>query len=645
MVRRIVAWDGEGVTDDQGDHHYILMANSLGKSVAKHPPGLHTADAFRFMLEHSSPGDLNVIYGGSYDANMAFKSMSVVDATRIWASEKGCDVVVLGKTYRVRYRPRKSLELRRYAPGERFIRAANGQWVRNIDKSIVLWDVIGFFQSSFVKAVELWFTPTEREELMPQWEMIRRMKAERSSFSAADMKAIAAYSIEECRILTLLMERLRASLLTAELRPSRWDGAGAVAKALLKKHKSKEELRAVDPAMHDAVRAAYAGGRIELCQIGNVGRCWDYDINSAYPSTIAELPSLPLEWEYHAPYHAPRTISGEEGGLYYVEWDFPRDLPWYPLYYRMGTGEIFFPASGKGWYWSYEVDAAWSYRVQMGGVMRIISAWLPVRDRPVTKPFAWVAELYTLRQKLKKRGDGAEKVYKLGLNSLYGAFCQQLGGSEEKPPPYHHLAYAGMITSATRAKLVIAGLRSPEAIVAFMTDGIFSRSPLGLDPMYPVTSDLGMWSYKEYEPGVLTRPVITAQPGVYWIQRDDGSWESRYRGFDAGSLDTPDAVMEAWKSGERHVTIPSTRFQTLGASLAGGEQFSRWCRWITTPRELDISGASTKRLPIKHGARPDVHGYVLEVAENVYYEKTGASSAPYELAWTMKDEDADEFGE
>ena len=98
------------------------------------------------------------------------------------------------------------------------------------NKSFVLWDVIGYFQSSFVVACEKWLGDLD------VLKDIQEMKLKRSEFKSEDIESIVEYNKKECILLVLLMDRLFASLDEAEVELKRYDGAGSIAAALLLKN-------------------------------------------------------------------------------------------------------------------------------------------------------------------------------------------------------------------------------------------------------------------------------------------------------------------------------------------------------------------------------------------------------------------------
>lgn len=569
-----VAWDGEGA-EVGGRHRYIMLRSSandgavdgggvsstvlldaLAEGLAKHADSIHVGFAF------------------GYDVNMILADMPRLFVRRLWAGQW-----VRWRRFTMQYRQRKSFMLRQHL--------WNGtKWTT---RGGVIWDVFGFFQSSFVKALHSYDVGTSEER-----ERIAAMKAERSTFTPEQLPEIQRYCEHECRLLVRLMKRLHEHLTHAGLKVSRWDGAGAVAAALLKRQGVKAFKGSPPTAVLSAARHAYAGGRIEAVRYGHTTRpVYHYDIRSAYPAATVNLPCLAHgEWV-----HNPPVPARESFAVCRVRFAFGNDDPLYPFFWRAPDGAIYFPREGEGWYWSPEIRAAWDAGTsgQLHGRLDVLEswAWRPTCDH---KPFVWLPELYEQRARWKREGIGAEKALKLAINSLYGKCAQQVGGRDGKPPAYHQLEWAGWITSTTRAMLYRAAL--PAALtgdlVMMATDAVYATRPLPLGG-----TKLGEWEGHEHA------GVTVVQSGVYWTGQGDDT-AAYYRGFDPGSL-SRDAVLKGWRYKRASVDGTSSRFVGMGLALAGARSWDKWCRWVTTRRALALHPEAGKRAPVIEPERARPH--------------------------------------
>jgi hypothetical protein len=596
LARPFVAWDGEGVTRN-GGHDYVLLANSDGNRIRTVDGHLGTAAIFRWALASAREGTINVIYGASYDWNCWFADFTESELRFLY--DNG---TIRWDGWMVTWRRGKSLRLSR-----------DGQ-------SVTFYDVVSFFQTSFVTACDAYLGDrfTDRE-------LIVENKRLRSSFRAADLAVIQRYNDAELVNLVALMTELRIRLHGAGLKPSRWDGPGAVAVSLMQREGVKSAMQSHPASVQDAVRHAYFGGRFEVVQFGHSNRtAYEYDINSAYPYALAQLPNLAFgEWErvpgdagshpyslYHFRYHAPRSAIGR------IQ-PFPR---------RMKDGMVVYGIDVEGWSWTPEMNTARDYVRMFGGTLDVnetLVFW-PVNDR---KPFGFIPALFEERRAMKAANNGAHIGVKLGLNSLYGKTAQQVGWSrnprtgELRIPPYHQLDWAGFVTATCRSMVLRASLPVLDSIIAFETDAMFSTVPLDV----PTGSGLGEWEQSTF------RDITYLQSGTYFATTDDGRDIARTRGVDKGTM-TRESVLRAMRKGDSHMSATLTRFTTAGIALQG--RFDHWRKWETMDKNVALY-PDGKRIHVgcSQCSSESIYGLHTTVVAPV----RGRISLPYPVGWINPD--------
>lgn len=684
-----IAWDGEGI-DTPAGHQYKLLSCCWRTSkgwetrdlVAEEGQALRTEDIFAFMqkVQRELPKrGVHVIFSSAYDVTHILRDMSwieakyaLVDTQKRRGWHGGYSVkAVMRKTLNVWF-PRRMDKRKRPA------------W----RDSLLLWDVWGFFQSSFIEAIERWL---DKDSPDLDLALIQAGKAQRGK--AADIEGLLTYCHAELRALVMLMEQVGSAFLQAGLHLYRWDGPGAAAAAAYREHMDKSWFEAArEPiektaALHDAVSCAYFGGRVEMIRYGIAREqaIWHYDLNSAYPAAIAQLPDL-AQGTWRRGDGPPQLVAVNPMTLCHVRWDFSgKMLCPFPL--RREGGRVAFPPRGEGWYWWPEVAAAqaaierdrfkratrWNYAACR---VDIIEHWrfVPARGTSKSRPFAWVADLYARRREAHQAGQkGLSLVLKLALNSLYGKMAQQVGyvprlepvlryetkqltvydNGVSRTPPFYNLVAAGWITSWCRAQLFTAAASKPRAVVMLATDGLITTEHLALE----VDEDkrLGGWSRIAYGPVV---QFVVVQSGVYYIQTKDGEWLERSRGFGFAAPPTQQrpgrseriaervALFEAaWRAGEKTVSIPTRRLVTLKAAAAGDtpspqwEQRGEWAE-VEGGRQIHLIAPwnSPKRMGGLTGQPKPYEGLVL-TAPWEDFEDEYPLSLPYE-ALPMEQSDA-----
>lgn len=539
-----VAIDGEA-TDDG----YCLLASSdADPMVDLRPGGLHTVRCFEYLLRLPKPA-IVVCFGLNYDVNNWLRDMPRHLLKVLWDKH-----VVYWRDYRVEWIPGRWLA----------VKDCDGRYCK-------VHEVWGFFQSSFVRALEDWGigAPTE----------IERMKAERGSFKAADIDAVTRYCLHECALLVTLMDELRAACKEAGIVPRSWIGAGALAMALLSSqgmddHHVYDLDLAPDQVVEEVVLGAYYAGRIELLRQGIYTKVKTADIVSAYPSAAQFLPSL----EDAKLVHRRRFVPGP--GIWRVSWDLPAAtmIAPFPVRYKHS---IFYPARGEGWYHSAEIEAA----LEVGYELTISEGYV-LRIRNHEEPFSWIPGVFATRARFKKEGKASQKALKLALNSVYGKLAQGYGFNAR--PRWQNYFWAGQITSMTRAKILKVAARCDKPVM-IATDGIFcsGKLPTGVRE----SAELGGWELGRQD------ELFAAQAGVYQ-GISPGKEVLKSRGFFAAEVDY-DALREGFEmeGADYQHHYRSRRFMGLGVALAR-KDFGVWREWREETRSLLL-------MPERKGLRGD----------------------------------------
>jgi hypothetical protein len=611
LSRRFVAVDGEGINvrhgAHRGEHLYIMFAIS-GVPPIIDEKGLSTEAILNYLWQSIKPTDIAVIYGGSYDFNMWIKDLTEDEVRHLYKSSY-TSTPVIHRGYGLRWIKGKAFEI------SRTDEAGN-------KRTITINDVISFFQRPFIQACDEYLGEYEgREELV-------REKAKRGNFKLAEVVAISHYNQLELVLLIQLMNELRLRLNKVGLRPRRWNSPGAIASALFSREKIKQHRNENLPdAVAEAGRYAYAGGRFELIKYGSVKeRVYEYDINSAYPAALREVPSLQGGNWLHHEQHFDKVHSLFSVWRVRFRGDNAR-IP-APIFVRGENGTIAYPLKSENWIWNPEYRALQDYcSVVPNAEYETVECWEYVPTTPV-KPFAFITALFEKRRALKAAGDGAHVGIKLGLNSLYGKLAQQVGwlpATSKHPlrvPTYHQLEWAGYATSWCRAQVLKAALLDIDSVIAFETDALFTTRPLiGID----TGSGLGQWEETVF------KSLTYVQSGHYYATQADGKQVIKCRGIDKGFISRK-AVERLLGNPEstRVLSAKLTRFYGAGIALARGLD-KYWRKWLSEPKQLQLRPTG-KRV---HGACwcDTAGGLVINEWHNTYCPVTGGVSHEYPVDW------------
>jgi hypothetical protein len=557
------------------------------------------------------------MFGSSYDMTMILKDMPLDKAYEIIKGKKRGDPDstelhwTRWRSYVFNYVPGKWMEIKRLrnpskeSPyvmqyGQPLIDPRSGKaTLDTIGSGIKIYEAFGYFQTAFADVVTKMVergAATEYEQ-----KLIKEMKASRGQFANETIDKIREYCFAECRLLAQEMTGLRKMIFELDLRPTSWHGPGAVVIDLYKRMDIKshfgDDITAnggEDGSRQEWARHAFAGARIEMIKQGyaksvlqnkkgdvdfetyNIlldrwrkGKsAYDdpikflgvYDISSAYPSALVQLPSLSSVTGYWTELKSEDFVGKSLADLrrlieshsivsmYEVKFDFPIiakrhakqpavKTPMFPLFYRTKTGGILFPNKGVGRYNREDVLATISYiekfypkwpkRAEHEGqpiLFNIEHAHIWVETEHV-RPYEFLLEYYERRKKIKKEPvyNIMEMVLKLIINTAYGKTAQSRGRKGIVPPTYNPF-YAAAITANCRRRVLEAALIDPSSVVQFCTDGLVTTRPLhgdhlgslSLDRVRDTTVDddvfLGDWEFGVADGGIFTGSGIY----VYW---------------------------------------------------------------------------------------------------------------------------------
>lgn len=569
--KRFLCWDGEGYDDDSGQHHYMLFGNSDGDEI--HGESLGTSECLDLILEAEAndPDAIHVGFAFEYDVNMILKDLSWRHLAVLHDSGR-----TTWNGYTITHVPHK---------------------IFGVSKGKVhatIYDVFGFFHSSYVAALEK-YGIGDRTTL----DTIKSGKKRRGTFRLEEMGDIIKYWSTELSLMPDLMGRIREAAFGGGFYISEWHGPGALASYALRYHKANDwhMSKEAPAAVKGAVQAAYAGGRFQAFYCGEYdGPVYTADINSAYIYACSLLRRLDNgNWRR---WKDDEDI--EDFALYRVEFDATSmmsrnlarkrgvPLPPFPLFHRSAEGILSWPERTRGWYWGPEIKAAIE---AYPGCAKVREGWVYEHDN--TLPFQWVYDSYARRVELQHQGNPAQAAYKWSLASMYGAFARRVGWDRKhkRPPRSHELAWAGFITSYCRAMVFRVGFQCARnmALVSIDTDGITSLVPFDWELENGVGEGLGQWKLEEFD------GMLYWQNGIYWM-RQNGEWMGpKTRGISKGSISIgaarhglADSSYNVRPIRHAYMVVRSTRFIGYTQALQG--RFKDWRRWKTIEAKVILGG-------------------------------------------------------
>lgn len=554
-----VCWDGEGASDGRRQNYVLLGNNRSDPLIARR---LKTVECLHYLCDQAVlyPNATHVGFAFDYDVNMILWQLSVHQFRIL--RETGH---VYHDDFRIEHIPGKWFEVYR----------------RSDKQSIKIQDTFGFFQRSFVTALQQYLP--DDEYVSGVLAELQAGKDDRSDFTWSAIEGITTYWKLEIGLFHKLVTSLQDYLYSVGLNIIQWHGPGAIADFVYRKNGVLKAKDITPPEVRQAARYAYSAGRFELFQVGKFDNVYGLDINSAYPAAIAQLPNL-IQGEWVHRQGAINKIA--RFGVYRIKLDKQEFRRPGPVFHRSEHGAISYPHSVEGWYWSPEAQCAKEEGAE------ILEAWEYV-EYTNARPFAFVQNMYNQRLELKRQKSGAQLAIKLALNSLYGKMAQRAGWERNGAAPYwHQLSWAGWVTSYTRAMLYSVMKQIPDKqLIAVETDGIYTTTnPDNLN--IEIGEGLGQWDVSKHD------VMMYLQSGVYAFL-DGGVWGYKYRGLDKGSLNHENFEESLKACVGKHwspIIGPTTRFVGYPAALQGDDRkfTDRHRQWVTVERELQL-GSIGKR--------------------------------------------------
>ena len=456
---------------------------------------------------------------------------------------------------------------------------------------VEIFDVISYWQGKFISACDSFFGK--------EWEgrdFLIKNKGLRGSFKLSDFREILRYNKREVELLEDLIIELRARLDKVGIRFTKWYGPGSIAAEMFKQNHVQDAMAICPENVNYAARCAFTAGRIEAIKWGAVyKRCYEYDLNSAYPYAMQFLPNLAAgTWKHRGKNIKPKFFK--EFALYYVKLEPNGSYSEYsdyepkPLFRRTKDSNVYYPMHVEGWFWAPEVCNAIEYAKKYNRKLTIIESFIFVEDNPDNKPFAFVKKIYEQRCYLKSIGDGAELGLKLGLNSMYGKMVQQVGGTLDHLPPFHQIEWGGYLTSLCRATVYQAVIDDLNCVIAFQTDAIFTTKRLN---HLSLEEGLGNWKVDVFDDLTMQGAGVyfAGQNGkTYFGEEEEPVWINKTRGYDKGTV-TREDVEEVMRTG---IPFEGMHTQFYGLGLALHQDFSKWRKWVKKPRKVNRVAVSKR---------------------------------------------------
>ena len=452
------------------------MADSNGNYLDKITP----ESCLRWLFSRKFQGSWNFFYNLSYDAEVILKLLG----DSLQSYRKSRNLVFHYDDFTLDYIPARKLAIRK------------GHY------SSVFYDIAQFYHTSLSNAYQ--------QNIAKLSENYLSMKEKRSEFSPRyynrNKTKVRNYCISDCIYTKKLSEHWIDLFFNAfSFYPNRWISSGYLAeKVLINNNIDIPKFDSIPYVIQDLAYKSYFGGRFEILKRGLIGQAYLYDINSAYPFALTQIPDLTNgKWIKSKSIHPKSSL-----GFFKIEADIPDDTHVPPFPFRTNH-TIVFP-SGK--FVTY-CTLAELQACKDSTLYRILEGYQFITRSNIYPYNEFINNLYKKRLKLKQENNPLQLPIKIILNSIYGKTGQRVRGKIGNL--FNPVIFAS-ITGIVRAQLYDFVVKNSieKEVVSFATDSICATKKLGVNSL-----KLGEFSLDNE-----AQDVFVLQNGIY---RFNGKWKQR----------------------------------------------------------------------------------------------------------------------
>jgi len=473
-LRTVYALDTE--TDENGN--VTILADSDGNFIELEQ--ITPENIIKFLFSKRYQGSWNFFYNVTFDAEVILK----IFGDLLYNYKRTRLLRFHYHGYTIEYIPQKKIAIRKG------------------HHSTVFFDIAQYYHESLSNAYQ------NNIGKLPGW--YTDIKKHRSHFTRKYCEKYSAkirkYCIQDCIYTKQLAEHwIKVFHDAFDFYPQRFISSGYLAEKVLINNKIYIPLFGETPfKVNEFAWKSYFGARFEILKRGFIGTAHLYDINSAYPYVLANIPDITKgKWS------KSKKIQGNAKlGFFKIQCDIP-DCKYIPPFAFRTNGKLIFP-SGK--FVTY-CTLAELQACKDDSLYRILESYQFIPSSNIYPYRKFISELYQKRLELKQENNPLQLPLKVILNSIYGKTAQRVGN---KIGNLFSPVISATITGTTRAMLYnfVRKYGIEDDVVSFATDSIITTKKLDVN-----SSDLGGWEYENSG-----NDVYVLQNGIY---RFNGKWKKR----------------------------------------------------------------------------------------------------------------------
>lgn len=473
-LREIHALDTE--TDENGD--ITVLADSSGNYLELDQ--ITPENVIRFLSSKRFQGSWNFFYNVTFDAEVILKLFGNI-LNKYKTTRR---LVFKFQDYTIEYIPQKKIAIRKG------------------HHSSVFFDIAQYYHESLAEAY------LHNIGKLPDWYII--VKNNRSHFTRYYYKRfpfkVRKYCIQDCIFTKHLAEHwVRVFYDAFDFYPQRFISSGYLAEKVLVNNKIRIPFFSETPIqVNDFAWRAYFGARFEIIKRGFIGTAHLYDINSAYPYALTNIPDL-TKGKWRA---SKEILADSQLGFFKILANVP-ECKYIPPFPFRANHKLYFPSGKFITYCTLDELRA----CNEPKFYKILESYQYIDKNPDYIYRDFIKSLYGKRLEFKNQNNPLQLPLKIILNSIYGKTAQRVGnriGNLFSP------IIASQITGKARTMLYDFVLKNKieYEVVSFATDSVITTKRIDTH-----SDRLGEFKYVDSGDD-----VYVLQNGIY---RFNGQWKKR----------------------------------------------------------------------------------------------------------------------
>lgn len=454
-VKQVIGFDTE--TDKNGD--LVLLCDSEGRMLRFYHDKAKAKEVLIFLTKKEYQARHCVFFNLSFDESVILKLLPKKNLTELTKTGQ-----TIYEGYFIKWIPKKMLSINK------------GK------NKYVYCDIAQFYDGSLEKCAVKYLGNEYRK-------IKEDVKGKTRNDYYLRAKEYQEYCVNDALLTKKLAEKRLDDFKQLGVEPQFLISTAYMSEMFFRQNCYVPSINNIDKKILEIAHDNYLGGRFELLQRGFFPKVFEYDIKSAYPHIIQQLPDFNKGGWVHSKHERPKRT-----------WSFVRIQVWtnpkhriQPILKRDGNRIIAPIRIGDEVIISQEELDVFK-KSKAITKYKFIEGWYYYGNL-IYRPYRHIIPyLYGKKEQCKKEGNTSlGQVVKIILNSFYGKTFQKVKkGDEWITGQIYNPIYAYFITALCRLQLYQAVVKKQYGIIQLATDGIISTQPLKL-----VESEkLGDWESK-----------------------------------------------------------------------------------------------------------------------------------------------------